>query len=189
MNKENIYFNIAFIVVFGFLLATINSVVSARFSSEMKSINELERQLQIKEAFAAQKSPQELSERMKKSIPASLDKSAITLALDQFARESNVRMPSLSVEETKKQAVSLGDTAGTSSVSEAVNIPVEMTNTLRSATIEVSIEGGRREIYAFIQKILTANPYMEVTDLSLSFDKGLGAVEGNITAITYYTGL
>lgn len=189
MNKENIYFNIGFILVFGFLIATINSIVFNRFSSDIKNLASLERQLEIKESFASQKSPKELSERMNQSVPSQLNKSQITTKVAQLARESNIQIPSITIEENKKTPINLPQETEATSAPTSTTVNEPLINTLKSANIELSVTGGRREVYGFIQKLSQENPYMEVTDLSLSFEKGLGSLEGDISIITYYTGI
>jgi hypothetical protein len=175
MNKKTL-FPILFCIIFISLIWTITNFYSDFLTSQLSTVKELQTKLQIRQSFADQKSPEELAKRINEFIPVSLDRSAITNELTQFARESNIEISSISVEE---KGIRIKDT-------NSLEIDNASINTLNSVNIVLKITGGKREIYAFLQQLTQSKRYIEVSTINLSFVKGLGDIDGTINAITYY---
>lgn len=195
MNKEHIYINVIFIIGFAIILGVINSNVFRVFNTEIISLNILEREVELKEVLSSQTSTKDFFEKINDKVPSKLDKSIIITTVSQIAQESNIDISAIAVDENKNDGNLIeGDIATLESDKTLSELEDSkpMVNTLKLATIKVSVTGDKLKIYDFIQKLSEVNPYIEVSDLTLSFDKdggGRNDVESNITAITYYTGI
>lgn len=197
MNKEHIYINVILIIGFAVILGVINSNVSRVFNTEITNLNTLEREVDLKELLSSQTSTKDFFEKINDKLPSKLDRSIIITTVSQIAQESNIDISAIAVDENKNNVNlievedELAITESNTQVSELATTE-SMVNTLKLATIKISVTGDKLKIYDFIQKLSDVNPYIEVSDLTLSFDKdggGRNSVEGNITAITYYTGI
>lgn len=184
--KKKMLFPILFCIIFILLIATITGSYKDFLTAKFFVIKEMQEKEQITQSFANQKSPEELSKRISEFTPDILDKSAITTEITQFARESNIEIFSISVDDkitrTKTNTI---DDEGNATSSTGTN-EGGMVNTLKSVNISLNITGGKREIYAFLQKLTQSKRYIGINTVSLSFVKGLDNVEGTINAITYY---
>jgi hypothetical protein len=175
MNKKTLL-PILFCIIFVSLIWTITNFFSDFLTTKLSEVKELQKKTQITQSFADQKSPAELVKRLNEFTPESLDKAAVTTELTQFARESSIEISSISVDE---KVVRTKDTNNLDTNNTSIN-------TLKSVNITLKITGGKREIYAFLQKITQSKRYIGINSVNLSFAKGLGGVEGTISAIIYY---
>ncbi len=175
MNQKTLL-SISFCIIFITLIWTITNFYTDFLTSKFSGVKELQKKTQITQSFADQKSPSELAKRINEFTPDSLDKTAITTEFTQFARESNIEIASISVDE---QGSLIKDTNNLDTNNTSIN-------TLRPVNILLRITGGKREIYTFLQKLTQSKRYIGVNAVSLSFAKGLGNIEGTINAITYY---
>lgn len=183
MNKKTL-FPILFCIIFIILIWTITNFYSDFLIGKLSAVEKLQEKEQITQSFANQKSPKELAKRLSEFAPDILDKSAITTEFTQFAREANIEISSISVDEKMTKVRN-------SNIDEDGNVVVDTNqddkiNTLKSANIILKVTGGKREIYGFLQKLTQSNRYIGINTVNLSFVKGLDNVDGTINAITYY---
>jgi hypothetical protein len=185
MNTKTLFPIVSCIIFIG-VIWTMTNIYSDFLTVNLSEIKTLQEKERITQSFASQKSPEQLSKRISEFAPDILDKAAITSEFSQFARESNIEISSISISIDDKIAkiknINIdedGNVVGDTNTS-------DMINTLKSANIILQVDGGKREIYAFLEKLTQSNRYIEINTVNLSFARGLDNVGGNINAITYY---
>jgi hypothetical protein len=192
MNQKNLL-PILFCIIFISLIWAITSFYSDVLTNKLSELKGLQKKVTITQSFANQKSPAELVKRINEFVPEKLDKGAITSELTQFAREANIEISSISMDEkvTKGEGIEMPPIFMDENMPKTNNTN-DLTankysiNALKSINIILKITGGKREIYAFLEKLTQSNRYIEINTMNLSFARGLDNGGGNINAITYY---
>jgi hypothetical protein len=144
----------------------------------------------IKKVLAEQDSVESLIKSIQDFAPNDLQRSELTATLSQYARETNMNL----------SRIDLSDGSGTSSVSDNVtsnldeNIapsaqPITLVNTLNTGKLELSVSGGKKELYNFINKLKSSARYIEIDEFSMSVGENYGDISANINATVYYTKL
>jgi len=189
MNKKNL-FPILFCIIFVFVIGTITNFYSNFLTSRLSEVKKLQEKERIIQSFANQKSPEELSKRISEFTPDILDKAVITTELTQFARESNIEISSIAVDEKAIKASNSNSNmdegvgiVGVNNTSDAINT---LNSNLKSANIILQVDGGKREMYTFLQKLIQSRRYIGINTVYLSFVRDVDNAEGTISAITYY---
>lgn len=185
------------LAIFIVAIWSVNSFILPRVSNDTNNININKQQLLVKQSFS-DSSPANLSKSVNEFVIKKFDKNELVNLIDILSRQSGIKISNLNVQAnianiSANRSNLEEDSPDTDSSIPALDAIPTKSNTLKSVDLSINIRGNKASIDLFLSKLVESKQYIDIQDISLSFNSDSTLVspviDSIITAKLYYINL